>query len=100
MSTVKKLIGSGSLLAAFILSLGLAVPAPCAAASAASFTARDNPGFAATEDPVDLPEILIPKPPPPPPPAHADPRLLASADPVDLPEILIPKPPPPPPAKA
>lgn len=77
MFTTRKLIDSGSswLLAAFILSLCLAIPAPCAAASSAKLAA-------------DLPEIFIPKPPPPPPPG-----LLAA----DLPEIFIPKPPPPPP---
>jgi hypothetical protein len=76
MFTTRKMIDSVSpwLLAAFILPLCLAIPAPCAAASAANLAA-------------DLPEIFIPKPPPPPP------GLLAA----DLPEIFIPKPPPPPP---
>jgi hypothetical protein len=56
MFTARKMIGSGSLLAVFVLSLFLAIPAPCAAAS----------------EGVDLPEIFIPKPPPPaPPPARA-----------------------------
>jgi hypothetical protein len=67
MSTFRKMIGSGSLLAVFILTLCLAVPAPCAAASSAHLAARSNPRLSAAEDPVDLPEILIPKPPPPPP---------------------------------
>lgn len=64
MSTVGKLIGSGSLClpAACILTLCLAVPAPCAAASSADLAAP-LPSLGQT----DLPEILILKPPPPPP---------------------------------
>jgi hypothetical protein len=80
MLATRKMIDSGSrwLLAVCLLSLCLAIPAPCDAASAAS-----------NELAADLPEIFIPKPPPPPP-------SLAAAD---LPEIFIPKPPPPPPAR-
>jgi hypothetical protein len=73
MSIARKLIGSGSLLAAFVLTLCLAVPAPCAAASAADRAVRAGHRLAAVEDPVDLPEILIPKPPPPPPARAAAP---------------------------
>ena len=72
MSTARKLIGSGSLLALFVLPLCLAVPAPCAAASSADLAARADRRLSASADPVDLPEILIPKPAPPaPPPARA-----------------------------
>jgi|GEM_PF-2136630 len=92
MSTTRKLIDSGSLwlLAVCVLSLCLAVPAPCIAASSADLAARANhmllPSAGLTDD---LPDIFIPKLPPPPPP----PALLAD----DLPDIFIPKLPPPPP---
>ncbi len=74
MSTTRKMIDSKSLwlLAAFILPLCLASPAPCAAASSADLAAPGNhlhlpsQGLAADE-----PDILIPKPPPLPPPARA-----------------------------
>jgi hypothetical protein len=69
MFTFRKMIVSGSLwlLAAFILPLCLAVPAPCAAASAADLAARTHHRLLASEGDTDLPELLILKPPPPPP---------------------------------
>jgi hypothetical protein len=71
MFATRKMIGSGSrwLLAACILPLCLAIPAPCAAASSADLAARANhlllPSNGLATDP---PDIFIPKPPPPPPP--------------------------------
>jgi hypothetical protein len=89
MFTIRKMIASGSLLAACILPLCLAIPAPCAAASSTDLAARANHLLPASNElAAELPEIFIPKPPPPPPPG-----LLAA----ELPEIFIPKPPPPPP---
>ncbi len=97
MFTARKLIDSGSLclLAVCVLSLCLAVPTPCIAASSADLAARANhlllPSGGLAADP---PDIFIPKLPPPPPP----PGLLAA----DPPDIFIPKlpPPPPPPQRA
>jgi len=94
MFTTRKLIDSGSLwlLTVCVLSLCLAVPAPCIAASSPDLAMQANhlllPSNALADD---LPDIIIPKLPPPPPPA-----LLAG----DLPDIIIPKLPPPPPQRA
>ncbi|HEY2289630.1 MAG TPA: hypothetical protein VGM86_02905 [Thermoanaerobaculia bacterium] len=72
MFTTRK-IDSGAfwLLAAFILPLCLAIPAPCAAASSADLAARaDHRLLPAQGLAADDPEIIIPKPPPPPPSAR------------------------------
>jgi hypothetical protein len=69
MFTTRKMIVSGSrwLFAAFILSLCLAVPAPCAAASSANHAARADQLLSAAKGlAADPPDIFIPKPPPPP----------------------------------
>lgn len=96
MFTARKLIDSGSfwLLTVCALSLCLAVPAPCIAASSTNLAVQANHLLLPSGSLTDDPDILIPKLPPPPPP----PGLLAA----DSPDILIPKlpPPPPPPARA
>ena len=73
MLSIQKTIVSKSfwLLAAFILPLCLATPAPCAAASSADLAARANHPFLSSAGlEVDPTDILIPIPPPPPPPAR------------------------------
>ena len=91
MFTARKLIDSGSLwlLAVCVLSLCLAAPAPCIAASSTDLAQANHLLLPSGSLTADLPDIFIPKLPPPPPP----PGLLVA----DLPDIFIPKLPPPPP---
>jgi hypothetical protein len=83
MFTNRKMIESKSLFAVSILSLCLAIPALCTAASPASPGARMS-------SIIDPPEILLP----PPPPSLYQGSAARMSSIIDPPEILLPPPPP------